>query len=87
MGLPVLHVSRLVGGDGSGIADMTAAHAARCMQAMGGAACEAAPMPLGPRQGTYKRFSGAGRGWVAKRPRGPCKPILGRSRPYWRDHD
>ena len=65
MGLPVLHVSRLVGGDGSGISDTADVQAARCMRAMGGAACEAAPMPLGPRQGTYRRFSGAGRGEVA----------------------
>ena len=47
MGLPVLHVSRLVGGDGSGISDTADVQAARCMRAMGGAACEAAPMPLG----------------------------------------
>jgi hypothetical protein len=45
MGLPVLHVSGLVGVDGSGISDITDMQGR--LRALGGAASEAAPMPMG----------------------------------------
>jgi len=71
--------------DGRGLMQAARCTASRCDRSVTAPACKpwAAPLvrphrcPWDARQGTHKRFSGAGRGEVAKRCRAACWPIQG----------